>query len=61
LVRDKNLIKNDDDIDILINLKDRDKLIEILKKNSVIVDFNLSVNKEKCFSKSKELLTIEML
>lgn len=56
LVRDKNLIKNDDDIDILINLKDRDKLIEILKKNSVIVDFNLSVNKEKCFFQVKRTI-----
>ena len=49
LTREKNLIKNDDDIDIYINLKDRNRLIEILKKNSVIVDLNLSVNKEKCF------------
>ena len=56
LVRDKNLIKNDDDIDILVNLKDRDKLIKILKKNSVVVDLNLSVNKEKCFLQVKRTI-----
>ena len=56
LVRDKNLIKNDDDIDILVNFKDRDRLIKILKKNSIIVDFNLSVNKEKCFLQVKRTI-----
>ena len=49
LVRENNIIKNDDDIDFYINIKDRDKLIEILNKNSVITDLNLSVNKTKCF------------
>lgn len=49
LVRDNNLIKNDDDIDFYINIKERSKLIAILKKNSVNIDFNLSINKEKCF------------
>lgn len=49
LVREKNIIKNDDDIDIYINIKDRNKLIKILKKNSVYADLNLSVNKTKYF------------
>ena len=56
LVREKNLIKNDDDIDIYINIKDRNKVIEILKKNSVIVDLKLSVNKEKCFLQVKRTI-----
>ena len=56
LVREKNLIKNDDDIDIYINIKDRNKVIEILQKNSVIVDLNLSVNKEKCFLQVKRTI-----
>ena len=49
LVREKNIIKNDDDIDIYINIKDRNKLIKILKKNSVYADLNLSVNKTRYF------------
>ncbi len=49
LVREKNIIKNDDDIDIYINIKDRNKLIKILKKNFVYADLNLSVNKTRYF------------
>ena len=49
LVREKNIIKNDDDIDIYINIKEKNELIKILNKNSVIADLNLSVNKTKYF------------
>ena len=49
LVREKNIIKNDDDIDLYINIKERERLIKILKENFVIVDLNLSVNKTKYF------------
>jgi hypothetical protein len=49
LVREGNLIQNDDDIDFYVNLKERDKLINILRNNSVVVDLELSVNKNPSF------------
>ena len=49
LVREGNLIENDDDIDFYVNLKERDKLINILRNNSVTVDLELAVNKNCSF------------
>ena len=49
LVREKNLIEGDDDIDFYINIKERQKLISILKANSINVDETLSINKNECF------------
>ena len=44
-IRDGYLIEGDDDIDIYVNKKQKEKLISLLKKNHVDVDLNLSVNK----------------
>ncbi len=44
-VREGYLIEGDDDIDIYVNKKQKEKLISLLKKNNVDVDLNLSVNK----------------
>ena len=49
LVRDNSLIEKDDDIDIYVNINERAKLIKILQDNSILVDFNLSVNKHDSF------------
>ena len=49
LVRENNLIENDDDIDIYINLKEREKLIQVLQNNGLFVDLNLKVNKDPSF------------
>ncbi len=49
LVRENNLIQNDDDIDIYINIKERDKLIKILVENNIVVDLNLKVNQDNSF------------
>ena len=53
LVREKSLIKNDDDIDFYVNIKERNKLIKILKDNSINVDLELKVNKNKSFLQVK--------
>tara|TARA_Y100001958_G_C21028708_1_gene402522 strand:+ start:57 stop:701 length:645 start_codon:yes stop_codon:yes gene_type:complete len=53
LVRDGNLIENDDDIDFYVNIKEREKLIQILKDNSIYVDLNLKVNKNESFLQVK--------
>ncbi len=53
LIRDGNLIENDDDIDLYVNIKDREKLIQILKDNSIYVDLDLKVNKNKSFLQVK--------
>ena len=49
LVREKNLIEGDDDIDFYVNINEREKLISILKLNFIVVDETLSVNKNKSF------------
>lgn len=56
LVREKNLIENDDDIDIYVNIKHRKKLIELLKNNNIDVDLNLKVNKSESFLQVTRLL-----
>ena len=53
LVRDGNLIENDDDIDFYVNIKEREKLIQILKNNFIEVDLDLKVNKNKSFLQIK--------
>jgi phosphorylcholine metabolism protein LicD len=49
LVREKNLIEGDDDVDFYVNINEREKLISILKLNFIVVDETLSVNKNKSF------------
>lgn len=49
LVRENNLIDGDDDIDLYVNMKHRSELINILRKNSINVDLDLSVNKNESF------------
>jgi len=49
LVREKNLIEGDDDVDFYVNMNEREKLISILKLNFIVVDETLSVNKNKSF------------
>ena len=61
ITRDKNLIEGDDDIDFYINLKDRDQLIDNLKKNKVEVDLTLGVNKNKHFLQVKRAVNDKIL
>lgn len=49
LVRENNLIEGDDDIDFYVNAKERNKLIEILRKNNIDVNLDLKVNQNKSF------------
>ena len=56
MVRENNLIENDDDIDIYVNLKEREKLIQILKNNSVNVDLDLKVNQNPSFLQITRLI-----
>ena len=49
LIREQNLIEGDDDIDFYINIREREKLIFILKSNNIIVDETLSINKNESF------------
>ena len=56
LVREKNLIEGDDDIDLYVNINHRDELINILQENSVDIDLNLSVNKNRSFLQVKRIV-----
>tara|TARA_B100001057_G_scaffold316076_1_gene316220 strand:+ start:219 stop:869 length:651 start_codon:yes stop_codon:yes gene_type:complete len=49
LVRENNLIEGDDDIDLYVNINQRNELINILRKNSVKVNLDLEVNKNESF------------
>lgn len=53
LIRDGNLIEDDDDIDFYVNINEREKLIQILKDNFIDVDLDLKVNKNKSFLQIK--------
>lgn len=56
IVRDNNLIEGDDDIDFYVNIKDREKLINLLTQNNVKIDFELKINKGKYFLQIKRLI-----
>ena len=43
------MIEGDDDIDFYVNAKERNKLIEILRKNNIDVNLDLKVNQNKSF------------
>ena len=49
LVRDNNIIADDDDIDFYVNINHRDKLVKKLKSHSIIIDENVSINKTNYF------------
>ena len=49
LTREENIIEGDDDIDFYVNIKNRNQLINILKSNSIKVNENLHVNRDKSF------------
>ena len=55
-IRDGYLIEDDDDIDIYVNKKQKEKLISLLKKNHIDVDLNLSVNKGDYFLQIKRTI-----
>ena len=56
LIRDNFLIEGDDDIDIYVNKKQKERLISLLKKNSIDVDLDLSVNKGDYFLQIKRTI-----
>ena len=47
VTRDNDIIKNDDDVDIYINLKDRKKLISVINETNFNIDYNSVQNKSK--------------
>lgn len=49
IVRDKSLIEGDDDIDFYVNIKDKDKLLQILTDENINVDLTLPMNKSGYF------------
>ena len=49
VVRDKSLIEGDDDIDFYVNIKDKDKLLQILTDENINVDLTLPMNKSGYF------------
>lgn len=50
IVREGDIIEHDDDIDILMNIDERDKLIDRLKRTDFDIDFTRPFNKKsKCF------------
>ena len=50
-VREKNLLKKDDDIDILVNIKYRNLILKILK----ILDYTISVSKDVFIQGEKKI------
>ncbi len=49
VTRDNDIIKNDDDVDIYIDLKDRKKLISVINETNFNIDYNSAQNKSKFF------------
>ena len=49
ITRDNDIIKNDDDVDIYINIKDRDKLISVINETEFEIDYNSPQNQTKFF------------
>jgi len=47
--RDNKLIDGDDDIDIYVNFKNRDKLISLLKKSKILINLNYYPNNTPYF------------
>ena len=55
IVRDNSLIDGDDDVDLYVNIKDKDKLIQILDHN-IEVNLTLPMNKAVILFKYLEKL-----
>lgn len=49
VVRDNSLIDGDDDVDLYVNIKDKDKLIKILRDHKIEVNLTLPMNKSGYF------------
>ena len=49
ITRDNDIIKNDDDVDIYINLKDRERVISVLNETYFKIDYNSTENKSDFF------------
>ena len=49
ITRDNDIIKNDDDVDIYINLKDRKKLLSVINETDFNIDYNATENKSDFF------------
>ena len=49
ITRDNDIIKNDDDVDIYINIKDREKLISVITQTDFLIDYSLIQNQFKYF------------
>jgi len=49
VVRDNRLIDGDDDVDLYVNIKDKDKLIKILRDHNIEVNLTLPMNKSGYF------------
>ena len=49
VVRDNSLIDGDDDVDLYVNIKDKDKLIKILRDHNIEVNLTLPMNKSGYF------------
>ena len=61
ITRENRLIEEDDDIDFYVNFKDRDQLIDNIKKKNIVVDLTLSVNKSKYFLQLKREVNNKIL
>jgi len=49
IYRNKNLIKGDDDIDFLIHIEDKQKIINIFKNSKLEINQELNINQSKYF------------
>ena len=49
ITRDNDIIKNDDDVDIYINIKDRDKLFSVINETEFEIDYTSPQNQTKFF------------
>ena len=49
ITRDNDVIKDDDDVDIYINLKDRKRVISVINETDFKIDYNSDQNKSKFF------------
>lgn len=49
IIRDKKLINNDDDIDLLVPIKYKEKLLEILSETKIVIEMGSDVNNGKYF------------
>lgn len=49
IIRDNNFLKNDDDVDFLINIKSKQRLIHQLKDSKIEIDFQAFENSQEYF------------